>query len=169
MAFSVMPFVKVASHTPFILETTPLQKYIQKGLFPLHSCVSALFNMLRDREHHCVLDNLYMSAKFAKAAFNHPKQVWLCSIIRKAMHGIPKCVIQEEQKTQEKQLRERGTVKAVVLKGDGECPVLIAISVYVTKPVHFLSMACEKIEWIVKERKVFNPNSGMNDTLCFCV
>ena len=38
------------------------------------------------------------------------------------------------------QLKVQGTVKAVVLRGDKECPNLAASSIYGTKPVHFLSM-----------------------------
>jgi hypothetical protein len=54
----------------------------------------------------------------------------------------------------------QGTVKAAVLKGDAECPNLMATSIYDTKPVHFLSTICEYIKWIMKERSVFNVDTG---------
>ena len=38
------------------------------------------------------------------------------------------------------------------------CPDLLAVSVYNTKMVHFLSMACESIKWIEKSRKVFDKS-----------
>ena len=50
----------------------------------------------------------------------------------------------------------QGTVKAAILENDPECPNLIAASVYDTKPVHFLSMALESSEWVVKQRAVWN-------------
>jgi hypothetical protein len=53
----------------------------------------------------------------------------------------------------------RHTVKAVVLRGDEVCKDLLAVSIYDTKPVYFLSHAAEKLEWIEKKRKAFDPNS----------
>jgi hypothetical protein len=50
----------------------------------------------------------------------------------------------------------RGTVKAAVLEGDPDCPNLVAVSVYDTKPVHFITMVSECIEWVTKSRKVWN-------------
>ena len=73
---------------------------------------------------------------------------------KKAMHGLPKYVLQEEQKSHENQLKVRGTVKAAVLKGDANCPDLVALSVYDTKPVHFLSMFCKEIKWVLKKKGI---------------
>ena len=53
----------------------------------------------------------------------------------------------------------RHTVKAAVLRGDEVCKDLLAVSIYDTKPVYFLSHAAEKLEWIEKKRKAFDPNS----------
>ena len=43
-----------------------------------------------------------------------------------------------------------------MLRGDGQCPNLVATSVYDTKPVHFLSMSAESIKWIKKKRDVYD-------------
>ena len=58
--------------------------------------------------------------------------------------------MREEVQNREHQWRVRGTVKAAVLKGDDNCPNLIAASVYDTKPVHYLSMVSENIKWVEK-------------------
>ena len=50
----------------------------------------------------------------------------------------------------------RGTVKAAQLMGDPDMPDLVAVSVYDTKPVHFFSARCDKVQWIEKTRKVFD-------------
>ena len=50
----------------------------------------------------------------------------------------------------------RGTVKAATLEGDPQCPSLLAVSIYDTKPVNFLSMAAENNYWVEKERAVFD-------------
>ena len=36
------------------------------------------------------------------------------------------------------------------------CPDLVAVSVYDTKPVHFMSMTCEEIKWITKVRSIYD-------------
>ena len=60
---------------------------------------------------------------------------------------------QEPLTRKEDLLRTRGTVKACVLTGDSSCPGLVAASFYDSKPVYFVSNACEKVEWKKKERK----------------
>ena len=54
----------------------------------------------------------------------------------------------------------QGTVKSVELKGGANCPNLCAVSVYDTKPVHFMTMANDRIKWINKKRKVYNKDLG---------
>jgi len=50
----------------------------------------------------------------------------------------------------------RGTTKATVLVGDMKCKQLCVFSVYDVKPVYFLSMATENLNWKVKESKVYD-------------
>jgi Transposase IS4 len=110
-----------------------------------------LFDHLKDRHHHVWMDNLYLSAKFVKAAFMHKHKVLIAGVTRKSGRGLPASVLQEEEKNKNKQEALRGTVKVSVLKGDPDWPAMVAASVYDTKPVHFLSMMCELIQWVVKE------------------
>ena len=65
-------------------------------LSPLHTRVMSLFDSLTDQFHECGMDNLYMSAKFCKDAYNHPAKVKLHGVARKAGRGLPLSVIQEE-------------------------------------------------------------------------
>jgi hypothetical protein len=46
----------------------------------------------------------------------------------------------------------RGATKAVALTDDPKVPDLVAFSVYDTKPVNFLSMACMGLKWIEKRK-----------------
>ena len=94
------------------------------------------------------MDNLYISAKFCRGCYYHSKKVLLAGVTRKSGRGIPACVLQEEVKNINQQKLVRGTVKAAILKGDNNCPDLIALSVYDSKPVNFLSMIAEDITWI---------------------
>jgi len=143
------------------------QKYLKQGLSPLHARVMALFDALPDKRHRVYFDNLYMSAKFARAAYNHPKQVFVAGVVRKGGRGLPPAIFQEEVKNPKEVQQVRGTVKVAVLKGDPGCPDLIAASVYDTKPVHFMSMAAELIQWVRKQRLVFNPDTGSMETMRF--
>ena len=61
----------------------------------------------------------------------------------------------------------RGTVKAVILEGDDNCPNLLASSVYDIKPVHYLSMCTEKLHWTEVRKNVFNVDSGEVESLRF--
>jgi Transposase IS4/SAP domain len=147
----------------FYFRNHPAPKsYLDQGYSPLHSRVLYLFDTLKDMYHRCTMDNLYMSVRFVAASYKHPKKVLVAGVTRKGNRGYPKAALQEEVKSRTEQLAVRGTVKAVVLEGDTECPNMVAVSVYDTKPVHFLSMTCESIKWITKERKIFS--SEMNKT-----
>jgi hypothetical protein len=44
------------------------------------------------------MDNLYVLAKFAKAAFNHPHSVLVAGVARKGMRGVPSCVLRRKKK-----------------------------------------------------------------------
>lgn len=132
------------------------EKYTKLGISPLHSRVLFLFDQLSEKFHDCGLDNLYNLAKFCKLAYNSRNKVKTFGVTRKGMRGMPDCVKQEEQKSKEGKERERGTVKAAVLKGDDDCPDLIAASIYDTKPVHFLSMSCKEVKWVIKTKKVWD-------------
>ena len=134
----------------------PPKKYIKQGLSPLHARVMWLFNKLEQQYSRVWMDNLYISAKFAKFAMNHPKRVLIAGVARKSGRGIPMSVLQEEVKNPNDAFKVRGTVKAAVLMGDKDCRDLVAISVYDTKPVHFISSICDSIKWIDKNRKVWN-------------
>ena len=142
-------------------------KYLKQGLSPLLARTMKLFDALKDEYHQVGMDNLYNSAGFCRAAFNHKMKVLCHGVTRKGGRGIPSCVLQEEVSGKDNLIRARGTVKAVVLEGDPRCPNLIASSVYDTKPVHYLSMISESIKWIVKEKKVFNVDSNEVETVRF--
>jgi hypothetical protein len=116
-----------------------------------------LFDTLETKYHRIGLDNLYNSAKFARAAYLHKMKVCVSGVTRKGMRGLPDCVLQDEAKNKKMQMKVRGTVKAALLMGDPDCPDLVATSVYDTKLVHFLSMMCDSSHthprWMVSGRR----------------
>ena len=58
-------------------------------------------------------------------------------------------------------------VKVAVLDGDEEVPGLLAVSYYDQKPVHFLSMICEKIKRVECEKKVYCVKTEQVEVLKF--
>ena len=116
----------------------------------------SMFDCVEEKKNTCGCNNLYISAKFCKNAFMHPNRILLYGVARKSGRGLPDCVLQEEKATKTEQVKVRGTVKASKLTGDPGCPNLLAVSVYDTKPFHFLSAAAENIEWREKKREVYD-------------
>ena len=147
-------------------DTAP-NKYIKQGLSPLYSRVMALFDAVKDSYHHCTIDHLYNSAEFCRAAFNHTRKIISQEVTRKGMCGIPPSVLQVEQKSRKYQIKVRGTFKAALLAGYTACPNLVACSIYDTKPVHYLSMVCDTLKWVVIDKPCFNVETGMVETLRF--
>ena len=113
------------------------------------------------------MENLYNSAVFCKKAFNHKFKVLCHGVTRKGMRGIPSSVKQEEVKNSKEQIRVRGTVKAAILEGDLSCPNLVAASVYITKPVHIISMTCKELKWNKQEKPVYNVDTGQVELINF--
>ena len=151
----------------FYMRNDPPPKKHSSTLSPLHARVMALYDTLKEKFHHIGFDNLYNSAAFCRASFLHPKKPLVHGVTRKGMRGIPPCVQQEEVKNRTLLDSVRGTVKVAKLEGDPECPCLIASSVYDTKPVHYLSMITEKVEWIKKEKDVYNIETQQTEKMEF--
>lgn len=112
-------------------------KYLKQGLSSLHSRLMALSDSVEDEYHHCAMNSLYNSAAFCKAVFNHEKKVMCHGVTRKRKRVLPKIVLQEEEENRKVAILKRYIVKVAVLKGDTQCPDLVASSVYDIKPVHF--------------------------------
>ena len=143
----------------------PPPKYLKQNLSPLHSRVMFLFDSLKDKYHRVGMDNLYNSASFFKHAYLHPNKILCHGVTRKGGRGLPDCVIQVEQTKLSEQRRVRGTVKAAKLDGDPSFPNLVAVSVYDTKPVHFLTTIAKEIKWIQLQRKVWNNQTNRMEVL----
>ena len=134
--------------------------WTDKNLSPLHARVMSLLQQLPHKNYICGMDNLYMSAKFAKIALiDSGKRVMIHGVTRSG-RGIPPCITQEALTRKEDLLRTRGTLKAAAITGDSACPGLVAASLYDSKPVYFLSNACTSVTWSKKERKIFHKEMG---------
>ena len=69
-------------------------------------------------------------------------------------HSFPDITKQEEVRGEENIRRVVGTTKAAKLVIEGIEETIVAISVYDSKPVYFLSSSCKEIRWVKKMKKV---------------
>jgi len=154
------------TYSVFFRNERPPAQHTRLGFSALHARSLWLLDQLKDRFHKVHVDNLYMSAKFAKGAWNLPTKVMVGGVTRTNDRGLPNHVLQEPVK-KEQHLSVHGTIKAAVLEGDKDCPQLVALSIYDVKPVHFLTMHAESICWIQKKRPVWNPVKRCLDDITF--
>ena len=134
---------------------------------PLHSRVLSLISQLPDKNYNLGMDNLYNSAKLARAAKAMEQRVNTHGVVRVSGRGVPKCVIQAEVTRKQDLEKVRHTVRAAVVKGDSVCTNLVCISLYDTKPVYILTNCCSEIKWIKKKKKVWHKERGAYVELIF--
>ena len=123
---------------------------------PLHARVLGLISQLPDKYYTLGMDNLYNSAKLCRLAYSMEQKVMVHGVTRPSLRGIPPAIKQNEVSKKKDLASVRHTVKVAVLKGDEVSKDLVSISIYDTKPVYFLSSACDEIKWVKKERKVYD-------------
>ena len=136
----------------------PPKKWMAKKMSPLHSRVLSLFEQLplHTKNYDCKMDNLFMSAKFAKVALTQvPAKVMIHGVTRLNQRGFPKCVIQKQLSSKKDVQNARGTLKVAKMVGDPKCE-MVAVSLYDQKPVYLLSTSCPTVEWRRKTRKLYH-------------
>jgi len=134
------------------------KKYIENGLSPLHSRIMFMFDQLKSQNHSVYMDNLYMSATFARNSIKSMNKVKIHGVTRTDNRGIPRCILQTELQNSKLADEQRNTVKVAILEGDSIIEDLIAISFYDSKPVYFLSSTISEIQWNTVTKKVFSKN-----------
>ena len=108
-----------------------------------------------------------MSAKFCRDAYNHTKIILLHGVTHKSGRGFPASIMQEELHNIKEQEKVRGTFISAELVGNSKCPSLTSVSVYDTKPVHFLSMEVDHIKWTENKIEVYDRSIGPMTTMKF--
>ena len=97
------------------------------------------------------MDNLFISGKLFTALYL--SKCLAHGVARTNGRGFPNLINQAKEKNVVQAMMLRGMTKGERLKNSIECPDLLAISVYDTKPVHVMSMCSESVEWAVKKRR----------------
>jgi hypothetical protein len=129
-------------------------KYKHLDLSPTARRVVYLAERLPNKWTRVYMDNLFNSQKLYTALYM--AETLGHGVARTSGRGVPLSIIQREEKNKDRAEKLRGTTMAARLSHSTECPDLLAVSTYDTKPVHILSMTAESVEWDVKERKVWS-------------
>jgi hypothetical protein len=111
------------------------------------------------------MDNLFNSVKLYSALYR--AEALAHGVARTNGRGIPMAIIQKEEKNRDRAEKLRGTTHAARLANFPGCPDVLAVSTYDTKPVHILSTVAESVEWIAKERKVWDANKKKKSLIKF--
>ena len=119
----------------------------------LHAQILGLISQLPGKYYTLGMDNLYNSTKLCRLAYGMPQKAMVHGVTRPSLRGIPSIIKQDIVTRKSDLARVRHTVKVAVLKGDSVCKYMVALSMYDTKPVYMLSMACVKVGWARKEKK----------------
>ena len=99
------------------------------------------------------MDNIFISVNLLWAAYAEKKsKTMVHGFFRQRGHGLPNFFVQEYYKKGEKADIMRREANSSVLEGGIECPKIFALSVYDTKPVHFLSMEAERLVCNINEK-----------------
>jgi hypothetical protein len=101
------------------------------------------------------MDNLFNSVKLFCTAFCLKKPVLVHRVLRKSGQGCPPYVLQEAGRAAN---AARGTVKAVVLKGDGQSSDLVIALCYDQKPFYMISSRCKSVTWMPIMTKLWSTS-----------
>ena len=132
------------------------KKYVDEGYSPLHARVRFMFDHLKSTNHSCFMDNLYMSASFARNVFSCEKKVRIHGVTRREGKGIPSIIKQLEVQDINEVERVRNTIKVAVLEGDTKVNDLVAISYYDSKPCYFLSTVIDEVSWVTCGKQIYS-------------
>jgi hypothetical protein len=144
------------TYTFYFRNQSPPKKYLDMGLSDTHSRVMSMIEQLPHKNYTLTMDNLYTSAKLAKAAFLAPQKVMINGVVRLDKRGVPDIVKQIEVSNKDELAKVRNTLKVATLKQADVGLNLVVASVYDQKPVYLMSSCCTEVKWIKKERSVYH-------------
>ena len=105
------------------------QKWIDKGMCPMHAWMLYMFVNFIDAGHQCKMDNIFNSVSLSRAAYVLKTRVLIHGVIKKNGRGVCSAVIQDKH-TGKSTDAVWGAVKLSILKGDSEYSDLIVSLCY---------------------------------------
>jgi hypothetical protein len=127
-------------------------------LSPTAARVIWLEQRLPNKWTRVFMDNLYNSVKLFNGLYR--VKALAHGVARTNGCGLPPSIVQREETNKYIAEKLHGMTKAARLDNLPGCPAMLVASIYDTKPVHILSTATESVQWIVKEKRVWNKEAG---------
>ena len=124
------------------------------GLSPTARRVVWLAQQLPNEWTEIYMDNIFNLRKLFTALYL--AKALAHGAVCTSGRGLPASVLQVEDKNVKRAESLRGRTRAARLSNCPECPNLIAVSVYDTKPVHMISTTVSAIRWMEKRRRVWS-------------
>ena len=131
------------TYTFFFLNQPAPHTYLDQYLCPLHARVMALLDQFMSKNHTIGMENIYISAKFVRFGWRHSYHFIFHGVAREKGKGVPSCLFQKKETSKIAHTKARWTLKVATLKGDPSIPGIVALSLYDSKPLYFMSNACE--------------------------
>ena len=122
-----------------------LRKYLQLKLSALHSRVLGLFNTLPDSNYWYWIDNLHNSLNFIIYSLKYKAHIIVEGIYQSGGRSFLDIAKQEEVRGEENIRSDVSTTKVAELIIEGINEIIVATSVYDSKPVYFLRSPYEEI------------------------
>ena len=85
----------------------------------------------------------------------HPDRLIFYGVAREKGKGVPSSIFQKEETSKIAYAKARWTLKVATLKGDHSIPGIVTLSLYDSKPFHFIYNPCEVVKWNKMTRKVW--------------
>ncbi|KAK3259111.1 hypothetical protein CYMTET_31882 [Cymbomonas tetramitiformis] len=131
---------------------------VEKEASPLHNRCLYLIDLINEvcpQEWNVVwMDNLFTSAKFLTWLAQRKK--FGAGVCRTSGRGLPGCVVQDVVTKKADLAQAVGTVK-IARSSDKK---VVAVSIYDSKPVHFMTSFHTSVTEIQKQRKIYDVNQG---------
>ncbi|KAK3251406.1 hypothetical protein CYMTET_21062 [Cymbomonas tetramitiformis] len=141
-------------------DPTPLP-LTQQQASDLHNRCLLLVKRLKFDWNRIWMDNLFTSRRFIQ--WGYQEKVLMGGVARPHARGVPESVIQSEARSKADLERAVGTVK-VARTADFK---IVAVSIYDSKPVHFLTSIHSKVSMVDKVRQIWDAQENKKKELPF--
>ena len=129
----------------FYLRNEPVpHKWIDISFYLMHARLLHMFANFEDVGHLVKMNKFFVAVKLVLEVYSLPTRVGIHGVISNINRGVHLCVLQEDV-TEKKADKVRGSVKASVLKGDSRASNLIGASCFNWKPFYMMSHSAEEV------------------------
>ena len=120
----------------------------------------AILYQVVNKNHTIDIDTLYISEKTFLSGWRNPDRFMFRGVSREKGKGVPSGIFQKKETSKISHAKARWALKVATLKGDLSIPIIVALSLYDSKPFYFMSNSCEVFKWKNMTHKVWSKDSN---------